>query len=357
MIKISRKKIEGLTKKAMAGTRKSPVRIESCIRIRVHDDIITVYAINDRFSVTVWDHLEFGAEDFDCILDAKIFFDFVSKMTSDEIILEKKQNMLRLKDERIKLDIPILSSDLWPDHKKMGQNVFSFALGKKESKAINGCTHALKKDGAGNVLMAAIHLEVAENYISTTALDGYRISHRWFGDINSDLKKYNINGEILIKALSLIENDEDKNFSTDGEYFAITSSNAKITGSIESNPYFNMDVIYATLGDCINVSVNRQELLDALNIASLIKPEIDLNVYEDHIVISAQSSIAAKSVINIPAKVSGKDLEITFRGKYVIDSLKSITDDMIEIKFSSAMKPIHIVGENYEEIILPIRKR
>lgn len=31
MIKISRKKIEGLTKKAMAGTRKSPVRIESCI--------------------------------------------------------------------------------------------------------------------------------------------------------------------------------------------------------------------------------------------------------------------------------------------------------------------------------------
>lgn len=39
-----------------------------------------------------------------------------------------------------------------------------------------------------------------------------------------------------------------------------------------------MDVIYATLGDCINVSVNRQELLDALNIVSVVAAVVSTTI-------------------------------------------------------------------------------
>ena len=64
----------------------------------------------------------------------------------------------------------------------------------------------------------------------------------------------------------------------------------------------------------------------------------------------------AKESVN--AVVSGKDLEIGFNPRYLIEALKVIDDDEVNLEFSSPLLPVVIrplVGSGYVYMVLPLK--
>jgi DNA polymerase-3 subunit beta len=112
----------------------------------------------------------------------------------------------------------------------------------------------------------------------------------------------------------------------------------------------------------IIVKVYREELLRALERSILIvkdpkKAPVTLEI-NDNVM-----SITAKTEMNevfeqISIENDGDRLNISFNANYLVDVLKNIEDEMVEMQFMSTLSPCIIKGidkENYKYLVLPLK--
>lgn len=119
----------------------------------------------------------------------------------------------------------------------------------------------------------------------------------------------------------------------------------------------------------LNITLERDALLSALERAALITEEriagavrshVKLQVEGDVLKISARS-VAGSTYDEIPVEHEGDDLSIAFYNRYLTDALRACTADRIKISMSSPLSSIHIEpadevdGESELFFLLPVR--
>lgn len=118
----------------------------------------------------------------------------------------------------------------------------------------------------------------------------------------------------------------------------------------------------------ITVTVSRAGLLTALERAmiladnKIITLEIGAEnetIFESIKVYQRGSEIGKSNEIVAVDKVEGGEITISFNADYVIDALKHIDDERIEMKFNNSIRPFVIVGEEtkneFLQVIMPVR--
>lgn len=118
----------------------------------------------------------------------------------------------------------------------------------------------------------------------------------------------------------------------------------------------------------ITVTVSKAGLLSALERAmiladnKIITLEIGAEnetIFESIKVYQRGNEIGKSNEIVAVDKVEGGEITISFNADYVIDALKHIDDERIEIKFSNSIRPFVIVGEEtkneFLQVIMPVR--
>ncbi len=108
--------------------------------------------------------------------------------------------------------------------------------------------------------------------------------------------------------------------------------------------------------------VSREEILSSIERASLLAKEgknnlIKFDIKEGSLDISSRSE---EGMVNehVGAEVSGKDLVIGFNSKYILDVLKSISDEEIKFEMGSSVSSCLIKqtdGDDYTYLVLPVR--
>jgi len=124
----------------------------------------------------------------------------------------------------------------------------------------------------------------------------------------------------------------------------------------------------------INLRVNRQELLSALERAALITEErivgsvrahVKLEIREELLKISAISS-AGSTYDELLVEHEGEDLVIAFNNRWLIDSIRASESDKLILSLSSPLTSMNItpIDNNYEEkgeeeifMLLPVRMK
>ena len=74
--------------------------------------------------------------------------------------------------------------------------------------------------------------------------------------------------------------------------------------------------------------------------------------------IVGQGSQIGESTSKVPVKMEGKEIEISFNAKYILDVLSNIEDKNIEMSFGGKINPGTIKGEgkhDYLYVIMPLR--
>jgi len=156
------------------------------------------------------------------------------------------------------------------------------------------------------------------------------------------------------------EKDEPLGIYVTEKYVLFELTSCVVVSRLLEGEFINYENIftndYTTL-----VRADRTRLIDCVDRASLInrdkKSPTKFKIADDRIVITSMTEMGT-SYDEADVEIDGIPLDISFNHRYVIEALKAIDEDFVEIQFTTPLSPCIIRSEenmSYKYLILPLR--
>lgn len=213
-----------------------------------------------------------------------------------------------------------------------------------------------------NKMMGGELFEINGDNLKVVSLDGHRISVRNIKMKNSyGSNKVIIPGKTLNEISKLMSsNDEDdvSIYFTD-KHILFEFENTIVVSRLIDGEYFKVDQMLSNDYET-KVVVNKKDLLDSINRTMILIEEGDkkpviMNISDENIGLKINSVNGGMNE-SVDIEKEGKDLMIGFNPKFLIDAIKVIDDEYINIYLVNSKAPCFIRDENnsYIYLILPV---
>lgn len=207
---------------------------------------------------------------------------------------------------------------------------------------------------------------IDKNVLATTATDSYRLAKKII-ELN-EINEENINIIVPTKNLNELEkmiNDDDNDIEIHifSNKIIFKFDNILVMTRLINGNYPDTNRLIPGKFEII-FEVSLEEFFKAIDRASLFTSEYDKNTiklnYENEIItISSNIPEIGHVEEKIRVKTTYKDsFKIAFSSKYMLDALKSLDCDNINIKFNGEEKPIiisNVIEDGLTQLILPIK--
>ncbi len=293
-------------------------------------------------------------------IPAKRFSDIVRELPSGDVIIHtKKNNQIDIEGEncRFKLiGLPKEEFPKFPEFKdkeaiRIQQNIFK--------EMIRMTSFAVSHEEARYVLNGIL-LEIEEDTIRMVATDGRRLA-KIEKKIGAPTQK-EVKVIIPLKAIQEI----NRNLKDTGDLSFLNGANQVLfdvdgiliaTRIIDGEfPNYNQVIPKST---STRIKMKTQDLLYAIRRANLLAtPDfqaVKFEVFTDKMVISKTTPEVGESREEIPIEYGGAELIVGFNPNFLIDVLKNIEAETIELELSGADKPCVIRLGDYLYLALPMR--
>ena len=205
-------------------------------------------------------------------------------------------------------------------------------------------------------------MEVHDNILKVVSLDGHRISIR-----NITLKdsyedhKVIVPGKTLSEISKILTGDNEKDvlifFSKNHILFEFDET--IVVSRLIEGEYFKIDHMLSSDYET-RVKLNKRDFMDNIDRAMILIRDSDrkpiiLNVEDSNVNLKVKSSFGTMNA-DVPAHKSGKDIMIAFNPKFLLDALRVIDDEEVEIYMMNPKSPCFIKDEagTYVYLILPV---
>ena len=213
-----------------------------------------------------------------------------------------------------------------------------------------------------NKMMTGELFQVTGNQLKVVSLDGHRISIRniELKDTYRDIKVI-VPGKTLNEISKILGGDNEKEvlifFSTNHILFEFDDT--IVVSRLIEGDYFRIDQMLSSDYET-KVSVNKKELLDCLDRATILVRENDkkpliINIEEQEMKLRMNSSFGSMNA-EVPTHKTGSDIMIGFNPKFLIDALRIIDDEEVTLYMLNPKSPCFIRDEEgkYIYLILPV---
>lgn len=295
-------------------------------------------------------------------IDAKIFSDIIRKLPDSDVTIETDANLTTtITCEKAKFSISGQSGEEFSylpyverdDHITVSQ----FTL----KEVIRQTIFSIAAN-ENNKMMTGELFEIKGDMLRVVSLDGHRISIR-----KIELKEEYTDMKVVVPGKTLIEiskilsggvEDEINIFFTKNHIVFEFDDTVVVSRLIEGE-YFRIDQMLSSDYET-KIQVNKKELLDCIDRATLLVKESDkkpiiLSVTDNNIELKIQSQIGSMDE-DIDITKEGKDIMIGFNPRFLIDALRVIDDETIDIYLMNPKAPCFIRDEqqSYIYLILPV---
>ncbi|MCM1049331.1 MAG: DNA polymerase III subunit beta [Clostridiales bacterium] len=353
--------LNGVMVVSKAVPSKTTMSILECILVDVRNDEIKLSANDMELGIETKIDGEIVEKGM-IALDAKIFMDIVRKLPDSDIKIETDSNFTTtITCEKAKFNIPGKSGEDFSYLPQIERNdciiVSQFTL-----KEIIRQTIFSISDNDNNKLMTGELFEINEDVLKVVSLDGHRISIRKIKLKNSySPKKIVVPGKTLNEISKILSGDTDKDvsiFFTNNHILFEFDSTVVVSRLIEGE-YFRIDQMLSSDYET-KVRINKKEFLDCIDRATLLVKEGDkkpiiINITDSSMELKINTIIGSMDE-DIDINKSGKDLMIGFNPKFLIDALRVIDDEEVDLYMVNPKAPCFIrdAEENYIYLILPV---
>ena len=213
-----------------------------------------------------------------------------------------------------------------------------------------------------NKMMTGELFEIEENKLRVVSLDGHRISIRYIEMKNHyDSKKVVVPGKTLQEISKIIPGsaDEDVVIYITNNHIVFEFENTTVVSRLIEGEYFKIDQMLSSDYET-KVSVNKKEFLNCIERATILIRENDkkpliINIGDNSMEMKLNSSFGSMNA-DLMIHKTGKDIMIGFNHKSLIDALRVIDDEEINIYMMNPKSPCFIKDdeENYIYLILPV---
>ena len=295
-------------------------------------------------------------------LDAKIFSEIVRKLPDSDVVIETDASFkTTITCEKAKFNIVGKSGD-----------DFSYIPYIERNEAITLSQFTLKEvirqtifsiaDNDNNKLMTGELFEIEENHLKVVSLDGHRISIRNIELKNNyEHKKVVVPGKTLQEVSKILPGsaEEDVNMFLTDNHIVFEFDDTTVVSRLIEGEYFKIEQMLSSDYET-KIKISKRELLDCIDRATLLVKEGDkkpiiMNVEDSNVNMRVKSAFGSMNA-NVPAHKSGKDIMIAFNPKFLLDALRVIDDEDVELYMMNPKSPCFIKDEegSYIYLILPV---
>ena len=295
-------------------------------------------------------------------IDAKIFSEIIRKLPDSEITITT--------DENFKTTITCEKA-IFSIAGKSGED-FSYLPSFEKTQFIYLSQFSLKElirqtifsiaDNDTNKLMTGELFEVKEDILTVTALDGHRIAMR-----KMKLKESFEHIKVIVPGKTLNEiskiltggTDSDVRIFFETNLIAFEFENTVVVSRLIDGEYFKVEQMISSNFDTI-INVNKKDFLDCIDRSTLLVKEGDkkpiiINITENELELKISSFLGSMNE-QLEIDKDGKDIMIGFNPKFLMDALKVIDEEKVDIYLVNPKAPCVIKNndESYIYLILPV---
>ena len=295
-------------------------------------------------------------------LNAKIFYEIIRRLPDNNVTIKTDEKFAAtITCEKAKFNIP----------GKSGED-FAYLPMIERDEPLTVSQYTLKNMiyqtifsiavNDNNKLMTGELFEIKDNCLKIVSLDGHRIAIRKM-PLKKDYsdRKVVVPGKTLNEISKILSGEMDdvvSIFFTNNHILFEFDQTIVVSRLIEGE-YFRINQMLSSDYET-KVTINKKEFLDCIERATILIRENDkkpliLNVGDNSMELKLNSSFGSMNA-ELMIHKTGKDIMIGFNPKFLIDALRVIDDEEINIYMMNPKSPCFIKDEeaNYIYLILPV---
>lgn len=306
-----------------------------------------------------------NSEPGEIVVLSKLFGDIIRKLPDGDIYIEENNGKVQIKCSNSEFNIIGLSAEEFPNinpnEKDSEELVFNKEILKDMIKKTSFSASIDENKGA----MTGVLVEMEENTLNMVAIDGFRMAIARESMKNKKRQNIIIPAKILNEISRIISetdiDNDDVTMLLNTKKAVFIMENTKIVIRLLEGEFMNYKRIIPADSSC-RVVLNKNDFLDSVERASLLAKVGKNNLVrleiKDNIMEITSKSEEGNVKEEIIISKEGNDLTIGFNSKYLIDVLKVVDDENINMLFNTNVSPClikPISGDSFEYLVLPVR--
>ena len=271
-------------------------------------------------------------------IDAKIFSDIVRKLPDNDVTIETNSNMqAMITCEKARFAISGKSGD-------------DFA-----------CLPYVERQECITISQFTLKELVRQTIFSIAVNENNKMMTGELFEVNENSLKVIVPGKTLTEVSKILsgETEDEVNLFFTENHILFEFDDTVVVSRLIEGKYFNIDQMLSSDYET-KVTINKKEFLDCIDRATLLVKESDrkpiiITITEGMMELKINSDIGSMNE-EIDIEKEGKDIMIGFNPKFLMDALRVIDDETVDIYLVNSKAPCFIRNqeESYIYLILPV---
>ncbi|MFR4594867.1 MAG: DNA polymerase III subunit beta [Oscillospiraceae bacterium] len=323
--------------------------------------MLTGYNLETGITVSVdADIQETGA----CVMPARLFFDIVRKLPDDTVSIQVDESFkVSIKGGISSFTITALSADDYPELPDVDSEK-GIRVPQNELKAmISGTIFAVSENQA-RPIHTGVLFEVDNDSITSVAVDGYRLAlRRYLPEESLERTLKFVAPAAALKEVEKIlgDTDDPATFYPGSKHILFTIGDATLVCRILEGEFLDWRRVLPQ-NNPVKLVGNVSRLTDSIErvglvISEKLKSPVRCKFGDNAAELRTISTIGEAYDV-CPIAGDGKDLEIGFNCKYLLDALRAVPDSECTLEMINGLSPIVLnptEGNRYSYMVLPVR--
>ena len=326
------------------------------------DLLLTGYNLETGITVRVEARVREGGE---CVMPTRLFSDIIRKMPDEVVSVEVDDSYrVQIRGGVSSFQVMAISADEYPQLPTVEEESAVRLPQKAMHELISGTIFAVSDDDA-NAIYTGCLVEAQEDAITMVAIDGYRLARRtWHAE---DVKFPAMNFVVPSAALKeldkiLSDSEEEVHFTLGKKHISFSIGSATLICRLLEGKFAEWRR-FIPASTPIRLVANVAELTATMERVGLIvsekyKSPVRCLFSKDGAEFRTVTTIAsAKDGCRMAG--DGKDTEIGFSCRYMLDALKAVPTEEVALELSGGLSPILLTPctdeSDFTYLIQPVR--
>ncbi|HLR52719.1 MAG TPA: DNA polymerase III subunit beta [Candidatus Avamphibacillus sp.] len=305
-------------------------------------------------------------EEGSIVLGARYFPDIIRKLPESKVEIETDDNLkVLIRSGNAEFNLNGQDPEEYPQILQV-QTENSFELPIDLLKNLIKQTVFAVSNMETRPILTGVNLTLKDSVLNFTATDSHRLASRDIPvETNIEFSNIVIPGKSLNELNKILDDTEEKvEISMTNNQILFRTKHLKFMSRLLEGNYPETSRLIPDESKT-TISVNTKNLLQTIDRASLLAKAEHNNVVRlmtkgnKMIEITGSSSEIGEVVEDLSVQsIEGEDLKISFSSKYMMDALRAMEVDEVNIEFTGAMRPFILRPQNEDpiiQLILPVR--
>jgi len=320
------------------------------------------YNLETGITVTVHADVQKTGE---CVMPARLFFDIIRKLPDEEVTVTVDENYkVSIRAGIAAFSITAMSAEDYPE---LPDVEFENAIKLPQRdlrELISGTIFSVSENQARPIHTGCL-FEVENESITMVAVDGYRLAlRRFFPEVPTERTVKFVAPAAALKEVEkiLADTDEPASFTLGRKHILFEMGGVTLVCRILEGDFLdwrrvvpeNNPILLVANRSSLTASIDRVGLIVSEKIKSPVRCKFGEGMAEFKTITTIGEAYDVCTVNG-----DGKDLEIGFNCKYLLEALKAVPDDEVTLELSNGLSPIVLTpcdgSRKFAYMVLPVR--